>query len=76
MSALSGAELAERFQSGIAKVDFLLNECEEKFGAQPMASHFAFGPLSVSQWRQFHTVHARHHLAQIGRILASTSKNR
>ena len=69
LGALSGAQLAERFETGIAKVDSLLNECEEKFGSQPMASHFAFGPLTVDQWRQFHAVHARHHLGQIGRIL-------
>ena len=70
LEALCGAELAERFRLEMGKVDSLLNECAEKFGSQPMASHFAFGPLSAEQWRTFHTVHARHHLAQLGRILA------
>jgi len=71
---LSGAELASQLLAEIEKVDHLLNECAEKFGTQPMASHFAFGPLSVEQWREFHTVHTRHHLTQLTRILNSIGK--
>jgi hypothetical protein len=58
------------------KIDGLLGECAEKFGSQPMASHFIFGPLSTEQWREFHTVHARHHLAQMSRILDSVVSGR
>ena len=75
LSALCGKELAQQFKLEIEKIDVLLDECTEKFGSQPMASHFAFGPLSVDQWREFHTVHARHHLAQIDRILAAIQGN-
>ena len=71
LTALSGLELAQQLKLEIGRVDLLLDECTEKFGSQPMASHFAFGPLTADQWREFHTVHARHHLAQIGRILDS-----
>jgi hypothetical protein len=75
LGELSGAELALRFKAEIEKVDGLLKECAEKFGAQPMASHFAFGPLRADQWREFHIVHARHHLAQLSRIHSSINKS-
>ncbi len=70
LGALCGEELTAQFKLEIARMDDLLNQCTEKFGSQPMASHFAFGPLTADQWREFHMVHARHHLAQIDRILA------
>lgn len=69
-----GEDLAEQLRMELAKMDGLLDQCEEKFGPQPMASHFLFGPLSAGQWRAFHTVHTRHHLAQIERILAGIRK--
>ena len=69
LGGLCGAELAQQFKLELGKVESLLSECEEKFGSQPMASHFAYGPLSADQWREFHTVHARHHLAQLARIV-------
>lgn len=70
LSALSGAELAALLQKELERMDGLLDRCCEKFGTQPMASHFAFGPLGADRWREFHLVHARHHLAQLARILA------
>jgi hypothetical protein len=75
LGGLSGVELAQQLNFAMEKVDSLLKECAEKFGLQPMASHFAFGPLSADQWREFHTVHARHHLAQMSRILDWVHKN-
>ncbi|HYK35302.1 DinB family protein [Alloacidobacterium sp.] len=73
MSLLSGPELASLFRDALEKMDGLLDQCAEKFGPGPMASHFAFGPLSADQWREFHTVHTRHHLAQLSRIAASVN---
>ena len=73
LGPLCGKDLAAQFKLEIEKVDDLLNQCAEKFGSQPMASHFAFGPLSADQWREFHTVHARHHLAN-SRIRESLRK--
>ena len=75
LGPLCGKDLAAQFKLEIEKVDDLLNQCAEKFGSQPMASHFAFGPLSADQWREFHTVHARHHLAQLSRIRESLQKS-
>lgn len=71
MSELSGPKLASWFRGELEKMDGMLDWCAEKFGPGPMASHFAFGPLSADQWREFHVVHIRHHLAQLSRILAS-----
>ena len=70
LPALSGAELVSLLQKELETMDGLLDQCCEKFGPQPMASHFAFGPLRADQWREFHVVHARHHLAQLARIVA------
>jgi hypothetical protein len=67
--ALSGNELAVLFEAELGKLDTLLDACSGKFGSQPMASHFAFGPLSSEQWREFHAVHGRHHLAQLSRLI-------
>lgn len=74
MGALSGPELASQLRQELEKMDGLLDQCAEKFGPGPMASHFAFGPLSADQWREFHAVHIRHHLAQLSRILAGISE--
>jgi hypothetical protein len=74
LSALSGAELAALLRKELETMDGLLDQCCEKFGPQPMASHFAFGPLGADQWREFHVVHARHHLAQLTRILTINEK--
>ncbi len=65
-----GKELASFFESEIEKMDAQLSCCAEKFGTQPMASHFAFGPLSADQWREFHVLHARHHLVQIHNLVS------
>lgn len=75
LPALSGEELASRLSAAMERMDRLLDQCTEKFGSQPMASHFAFGPLSVDQWRQFHSVHGNHHLGQMKRILASAHRD-
>lgn len=75
LGELCGAELVSQIRAALEKVDGLLCECAEKFGTQPMASHFAFGPLTAEQWREFHTVHARHHLGQLNRILSCIHKN-
>jgi hypothetical protein len=74
LSVLSGAELALLLRKELERIDGLLDQCCEKFGPQPIASHFAFGPLDADQWREFHLVHARHHLAQLARIVSASEK--
>lgn len=72
---LSGKELAERLRQGLEMVDHLLDECSDCFGEQQVASHFAFGPLTAEQWRQFHAAHAQHHLTQLALIRGNIDKN-
>jgi hypothetical protein len=74
LPALCGDDLAALLKSDMDRMDGLLDQCEEKFGGEPMASHFRFGPLSAHQWREFHTVHGRHHLSQMMRIRANILK--
>ncbi|HEX3436865.1 MAG TPA: DinB family protein [Pseudacidobacterium sp.] len=69
LSALSGVELAELLQRELESMDSLVERCHEAFGQQPMASHWAFGPLSADEWRKFHLLHGRHHLKQLARIV-------
>jgi hypothetical protein len=76
LPALCGAELASQLSAEMELMDGLLDQCAEKFGSQPMASHFAFGPLSAEQWREFYVVHGRHHLGQMERILAVIRRER
>lgn len=76
MGSMSGSELASQFKTELEKMDGLLDQCVEKFGSGPMSSHFAFGPLSADQWREFHAVHTRHHLAQLLRIAAGVRDGR
>jgi hypothetical protein len=68
LPALSGPKLAERMRQELETMDQLIDSCGECFGEQAVASHFALGPLSGEQWRQFHVIHSRHHLPQLDRI--------
>lgn len=59
-----------QFREALAVMDKALTQCEQQFGAAaPVASHFAFGPLTVRQWRKFHWVHTRHHAKQIENLV-------
>ena len=50
----------------IEKMDSGLADCERRFGPRvKLMDHPILGPLSVSQWRKLHLVHARHHIKQI-----------
>jgi len=71
LAPLSGPELASRMQQELEHMDSLLEECFHQFGRQRVASHFALGPMTVSQWRSFHAFHARHHEKQLARIASN-----
>lgn len=66
--ALSGEALANVFEQELERMDAELDACKHLFRAQKFAAHFRLGPLSAQQWRRFHLVHGRHHLAQLDRI--------
>jgi|tagenome__1003787_1003787.scaffolds.fasta_scaffold20886975_3 hypothetical protein len=66
---LSGNELIARFSATLEVMDGMLNRIESQSKNAPVLTHFLLGPLSVRQWRRFHRLHARHHLAQIERAI-------
>jgi hypothetical protein len=68
IAAMDGKELGILFGEELRVLDEELVRCEKLFGARAFAPHFRFGPLSAKQWRKFHLVHGRHHLAQMERI--------
>jgi hypothetical protein len=66
---LSGDELIASFSTTLAAMDLMLNSIESQSKNGPVLTHFLLGPLNVRQWRRFHRVHARHHVAQIERAI-------
>jgi hypothetical protein len=64
----TGDVLISSISAGLAKMDKVLDSAEGYFHSSPCLSHFAFGPLSIPQWRRFHLVHGRHHIRQIRAI--------
>jgi len=73
MPAMTGDELSAWMQSELNELDAKIEKCRQLFGKQPFAPHFIFGPLTAEQWRRFHFVHGRHHLAQLKRIRKQTA---
>jgi len=65
---LDGPKLAKSYAQSLQAMDEILVECEQQFGKAPFATHQALGPISPSQWRRFHIVHARHHLSQLRKL--------
>ncbi|HEX3470916.1 MAG TPA: DUF1569 domain-containing protein [Silvibacterium sp.] len=72
MPPMSGEELAACMRSELEKLDAKIGECQQAFEKRAFASHFIFGPLTADQWRRFHFVHGKHHLAQLKRIRKQT----
>jgi DinB superfamily len=66
---LSGDELIAHFSATLAAMDLMLSRIEPQAKNAPVLTHFLLGPLNVQQWRRFHRVHARHHVAQIERAI-------
>lgn len=58
-------ELIDRIQAALTRFDGLATQAAEMFGEVPAISHFVLGPMSADDWRTFHLVHGRHHIAQI-----------
>ncbi|QNI35443.1 DUF1569 domain-containing protein [Edaphobacter albus] len=60
-----GATLSSAISADLSSLDLLLDRAEQQFHSTPCFSHFAFGPLTIQQWRRFHLIHGRHHLRQV-----------
>jgi hypothetical protein len=52
----------------LSKMDAAIADCERRFGGVCLSDHPILGALNGAQWRKFHSVHARHHAAQIERL--------
>jgi hypothetical protein len=53
----------------VVRMDAVIQECETRFGrSKPIADHPVLGPLTASEWRKFHLVHAKHHAKQIRKL--------
>jgi hypothetical protein len=75
LPAKSGPDLIVLLREELARMDDLLTECEAKFGASPLGSHFAFGPLTARQWRRFHALHGHLHLYQVKSLLRANGRD-
>ena len=59
----------DQIQVNLSRMDAVITECETRFPeGQPIAEHPIIGPLTAWEWRQFHSVHGRHHVKQIWRL--------
>ncbi|HWR35494.1 MAG TPA: DUF1569 domain-containing protein [Clostridia bacterium] len=59
--------------ANLRKMDSMLAQAEARWGDNyRVASHPVLGPLTIRQWRKFHSMHARHHVKQIRERLATS----
>ncbi len=66
-------QVTKEILENVARLDAVIQECETRFGrSKPVADHPALGPLTVSEWRKFHLVHAKHHAKQIRRLRSAS----
>jgi hypothetical protein len=57
------------FGEKITAMDAIIAQCEARFGRHvKLLDHPILGPLSATQWRKLHVVHARHHQKQLLRL--------
>jgi hypothetical protein len=55
-----------RALANLERLDAAIAAAEEMWGSRkPIAMHPILGPLTPGEWRKFHYIHGRHHLAQI-----------
>jgi Protein of unknown function (DUF1569) len=61
----AGAATAARFMAAAEEMDQLLVAARKKFGIEACGEHPFYGVMRVDEWRRYHSLHARHHLAQL-----------
>ena len=52
----------------VARMDDLVQQCQARFGRNPVMDHPVLGPLTPAEWRKFHLVHGKHHARQIHKL--------
>jgi hypothetical protein len=61
-----GLVTLQRIKENLERAGRALDESEKKWGSRAQIfTHPVLGPLTVSQWRQFHLTHTRHHMKQV-----------
>ncbi len=73
---LDPAQVVRAVSQALADMDAAITECEKNYGKVKIADHPVLGPLTATQWRKFHFVHARHHMKQVERLKALASPAR
>lgn len=64
-------QVVRAVEQALPEMDAAITECEQKYGSGvKVADHPVLGPLTARQWRQFHFIHARHHMKQVTRLRA------
>jgi hypothetical protein len=61
-------DILQHTLENLAKMDSAISDCERRFGPVRILDHPVLGALNPSQWRRFHSAHARHHAVQIERL--------
>jgi hypothetical protein len=69
---------AERVRNEIGEklvaMDAIIAQCESRFGRRvKLLDHPILGPLTATQWRNFHLVHGWHHQKQLLQIVSVTT---
>jgi hypothetical protein len=50
----------------LVAMDAIIEQCEARFGRRVhLLDHPILGPLTATQWRNFHLVHGQHHQKQL-----------
>ena len=64
----SGEAVVARLTRSLDVMQQIIAQGEQEFHGRSAVRHFVLGPLTAAQWRRFHQLHTRHHLAQITAI--------
>lgn len=65
----AGSNILDHFDQQLAAMDEAIARCEQRFGSRvKLVNHPVLGPLTATEWRKFHLVHAQHHAKQIERL--------
>lgn len=67
-SGMEGEEALRTIREYLPRMDAVISECERRFGGRVIGPHPVIGPLTATEWRKFHLIHARHHMKQIARL--------
>ncbi len=64
-----------RIQEDLSRLDAALAEAEQRRGKDAiLGNHFALGPLTGKEWRNFHYAHGRHHAKQLEALRSWTTQ--